>query len=271
METKGDTKMNLEENFPYDVDHMPGRVHKKLSDLPGHKESKFTVATNPKDDNEQHSVTVSATSKNHAMNLAATHFNKKGLVNGKHYDGLKVVAESEEQLDELSNDTLASYKKKAGQMASTADKMADAAFANGKMEQGKHWTNLANKKFRQIVKATNKQFDNDKKLREETEQIEELSKQTLNKLGNARFKQAEDSFNDEERENLIKRGNKAINRKDSAVTPSIKSEEIVDENIHQSSKEGPIARGTNKNLGAVKKQMGNKTLVPTIVKMLSKE
>jgi hypothetical protein len=231
---------------------------------------------------------------------------------------------STEQLDELSNDTLASYKKKAGQQASTADKMADTAFAAGKMDQGKHWTNLATKKFRQIVKATNKQFANDKKLHEEVigedaardnmtrvmdkiapekrdaarktysqarktmghaaainivqarhceevEHIEELSKQTLNKLGNARFKQAEDSFDDEERETLIRKGNKAINRKDSAVTPSIKSEEIVDENLHQSSVEGPIARGTNKNLGPVKKQMGNKTLVSTIANILKKE
>jgi hypothetical protein len=53
------------------------------------------------------------------------------------------------QLNELSNDTLASYKKKAGADATASDKAGD--------------TKKADKRFSGIVKATNKQFDNDTK------------------------------------------------------------------------------------------------------------
>jgi hypothetical protein len=56
---------------------------------------------------------------------------------------------NESQLDELSNDTLASYKKKAGADASAADKAGD--YKRG------------DKRFSGIVKATKKQFDNDSK------------------------------------------------------------------------------------------------------------
>ena len=53
------------------------------------------------------------------------------------------------QLNELSPQTLASYKKKAGADATAADKEGD-------YERG-------NKRFSGIVKATNKEFDNDVK------------------------------------------------------------------------------------------------------------
>ena len=56
---------------------------------------------------------------------------------------------SEAYIQELSSDLLASYKKKAGEQASAADKAGD-------YEKG-------NKRFKGIVKATNKQFDNDAK------------------------------------------------------------------------------------------------------------
>ena len=55
----------------------------------------------------------------------------------------------EVQLDELSNEKLADYKKKAGEDASKADKAGD-------MKKG-------NKRFSGIMKATRKQFDNDTK------------------------------------------------------------------------------------------------------------
>jgi hypothetical protein len=53
------------------------------------------------------------------------------------------------RLDEISTDTLGKYKTAAGKQASEADKKGDTA--------------KANKRFKGIVKATNKQFDNDKK------------------------------------------------------------------------------------------------------------
>jgi len=55
----------------------------------------------------------------------------------------------ETQLDELSNEKLADYKKKAGEDASKADKEGD-------IKKG-------NKRFSGIMKATRKQFDNDDK------------------------------------------------------------------------------------------------------------
>ena len=63
---------------------------------------------------------------------------------------------NESQLSELSNDTLASYKKKAGADASAADKAGD--YARG------------DKRMSGIVKATKKEFDNDAKGIEEEKQ-----------------------------------------------------------------------------------------------------
>ncbi len=48
------------------------------------------------------------------------------------------------------------------------------------------------------------------------------------------------------------------------------NEDLVDENLSQSSKEGKIARGTNKNLGPVKKMMGNKTALSTYIHLIDK-
>ena len=54
-----------------------------------------------------------------------------------------------EGLNELSNEKLAQYKKAAGDQATAADKAGD-------YDKG-------HKRFKGIVKATNKQFDNDTK------------------------------------------------------------------------------------------------------------
>ena len=68
---------------------------------------------------------------------------------------------TEEVVNELSNKLLGSYKKKAGEQASAADKAGD--FKTG------------NKRFSGIVRATKKQFAND--VKEET--LDELNKDTL--------------------------------------------------------------------------------------------
>jgi len=82
----------------------------------------------------------------------------------------------EETLDELSTDLLGRYKKKASEYASAADKAAEISHKAGEHEMGKRWTNRANKKFSGIVKATNKQFDNDLKKEEFISDIlEEIS------------------------------------------------------------------------------------------------
>lgn len=58
---------------------------------------------------------------------------------------------TESILNELSTEKLAQYKTAAGKSAREADKAGD-------IEKG-------NKRFRGIIKATNKQFDNDAKKR----------------------------------------------------------------------------------------------------------
>lgn len=63
----------------------------------------------------------------------------------------EIVAEEVEQVDELSTDLLSRYKARAGQQASAADKVGNTA--------------KANKRFSGIVRATNKQFTNDAKVR----------------------------------------------------------------------------------------------------------
>ena len=83
----------------------------------------------------------------------------------------------EEYLNELSNVTLASYKKKAGEYASAADKAANVSFKAGDTALGQRWQNRANKKFGGIIKATNKQFDNDAK-NEEVEELDEAQRYT---------------------------------------------------------------------------------------------
>ena len=62
---------------------------------------------------------------------------------------MKKAGKKPKQVDELSTEKLAQYKKAAGADASAADKA-------GNFERG-------NKRFKGIVKATNKQFDNDAK------------------------------------------------------------------------------------------------------------
>jgi hypothetical protein len=80
------------------------------------------------------------------------------VINGKRLK--QGVAEG--QLDELSNNTLASYKKKAGADATQADKRGD--YARG------------NKRMSGIIKATKKEFDNDAKGVNEEELDENLNK-----------------------------------------------------------------------------------------------
>lgn len=65
------------------------------------------------------------------------------------------------KVNELSNDTLASYKKKAGADAKKAD--AEGDYARG------------NKRFSGIIKATKKQFDNDIKKHKEQDVAEGLN------------------------------------------------------------------------------------------------
>ena len=99
----------------------------------------------------------------------------------------------EEYLNELSNVTLASYKKKAGEYASAADKAANVSFKAGDTALGQRWQNRANKKFGGIIKATNKQFDNDAK----NEEVEELDEARLAQplKGHAYHKKSEAELN----------------------------------------------------------------------------
>jgi hypothetical protein len=97
---------------------------------------------------------VTAASMEDAIKKAEQHYKKAGFkIHGsEHHSMVK-----EELVTELSNDTLASYKKKAGAQASAADKVGDIK--------------KADKRFSGIIKATKKEFVND--LRKEDTELEE--------------------------------------------------------------------------------------------------
>lgn len=86
----------------------------------------------------------------------------------KHVDAVmdKAMKEEVEQIDELSIEKLAAYKKKAGEQASQANKEGDIK--------------KADKRFSGIIKATNKQFTAAVK-KEETD-LEEAAKGVLHKV-----------------------------------------------------------------------------------------
>lgn len=65
------------------------------------------------------------------------------------------------QLDELSSDLLARYKKKASEQSSAQDKEAFSGTVSNKRAQ--ELLNKSNKRYKGIIKATGKQFDNDMK------------------------------------------------------------------------------------------------------------
>jgi hypothetical protein len=80
------------------------------------------------------------------------------------FKGIQLI---EQQLDELSPETLSSYKKKAGAEASALDK---AAWGGAPDAQDK--INKANKRFSGIVRATKKELDNDvKNIKENAEEL----------------------------------------------------------------------------------------------------
>ena len=104
--------VELDEGFPYDVDHMPGR---RLSMAGVNKTAKYTVATNSIGGHKEQRVEVDATSKNHARNLAADHFVKNGLKPRVHFDGVRVVNEKTKcNKDDKMNETSCGTKKKWG-------------------------------------------------------------------------------------------------------------------------------------------------------------
>lgn len=125
---------------------MKHRVAVTISD-PNH-----TVVSKRKEQ-VQKFAKVTAGNEADAIKKASAHFEKAGFkIHGaEHHSMVK------EDLNELSNDTLGSYKKKAGEQASAADKVGD--------------TKKADKRFSGIIKATKKEFVND--LRKEDAELEE--------------------------------------------------------------------------------------------------
>lgn len=116
-------------------------------------------------------------------------------------------------LTELSTNLLGRYKKKAGEYATSADKLA-ASFNKVDTPQTKEFakeiTNKANQRFKGINKATKKQFDNDMKESEDNlaaykkaratkeigeNKLDELSNDTLQNYENKSSKRIADKFN----------------------------------------------------------------------------
>jgi hypothetical protein len=90
----------------------------------------------------------------------------------------KSMKKEEFQLDELSTNKLADYKKKAGENASAADKAGD--------------TKTGNKRFSGIMKATRKQFDNDakKSMSEASQRVDSLVTDALKIMQGSELKDA---------------------------------------------------------------------------------
>jgi hypothetical protein len=148
--------------------------------------------------------------------------------------GWKSVGEEVEVIDELSNELLGSYKKKAGEQASAADKAGD--FKKG------------NKRFSGIVKATKKQFDND--VKEET--LDELNKDTLKNYLNKSTEVRKDSKSElkdiekrpemykdntgRDQQNIATRANKlktTINKRTTGLNRAFNKLHGVSEDIYQ--------------------------------------
>jgi len=92
------------------------------------------------------------------------------------------VIEESLGLAEVSNELLGRYKKNAGHQASTADAGAAGAYSAGSSgkDLGDRLTKLGNKRFKGIVKATLKQFANDKpKQVAEADGLEALNAQGI--------------------------------------------------------------------------------------------
>jgi hypothetical protein len=87
--------------------------------------------------------------KNAKMGGAGQHKDKKKAEKQGDFKHKKDKMSMEDTLSELSSDLLGRYKKAASDQATAADKAGD-------YDKG-------HKRFKGIVKATNKQFDNDAK------------------------------------------------------------------------------------------------------------
>jgi hypothetical protein len=127
-------------------------LHEEVTEEPAMKHRVAVTVSDPnhtavskRKEQVQKFVKVTATSEADALKKASAHFKKAGfkIHRAEHHSMV------EEELQELSSDKLAQYKKAAGADASAADKAGN--YARG------------NKRFRGIIKATNKQFDNDMK------------------------------------------------------------------------------------------------------------
>lgn len=126
------------------------RLGEEVSEKPAMKHRVAVTVSDPnhtvvskRKEQVQKFAKVTAGNEKEAINKASAHFKKAGFkIHGaEHHSMVK------EDLNELSNDTLGSYKKKAGVEASAADKVGD--------------TKKADKRFSGIIKATKKEFVND--------------------------------------------------------------------------------------------------------------
>lgn len=126
------------------------RLGEEVSEKPAMKHRVVVTVSDPnhtvvskRKEQVQKFAKVAAGNEKEAINKASAHFKKTGFkIHGaEHHSMVK------EDLNELSNDTLGSYKKKAGVEASAADKVGD--------------TKKADKRFSGIIKATKKEFVND--------------------------------------------------------------------------------------------------------------
>lgn len=168
-------------------------------------------------------------------------------------------------INELSTDTLASYKKKAGAEASEIDKKPTFTTADSKQY---------NKRFSGIVKATKKQFDNDKK---KTNESEELDENSLTPAETAKREEIVKSLKSK-RADFVKRYGKEKAKSVMYATATKVAKEVAEstEELDESdsaidgAEKGPISQASAKH-GRVKPMSGTKTIASKIATILTKK
>jgi hypothetical protein len=143
----------------------------------------------------------------------------------------KSMKKEEFQLDELSTNKLADYKKKAGENASAADKTGD--------------TKTGNKRFSGIMKATRKQFDNDAK--QKTEELSPKQK-ALDKNKNGKIDGDDFARLRKEETNLQEKSDYEVYHKDysTAVQTAIKQAEKRGYEVDMNDWHDKVATGPKK-------------------------
>lgn len=137
------------------------------------KSYKDKVATNPPPSKTTSDILHKAIRRFAGKERAEDRIHHDEMVKMRERLGIKEETDNDANVTEVSNELLGRYKKKAGEYASAADKVSDIMHRAGNHDAANRLTKRANKKFSGIIKATIKQFDNDRKRVSEDNTVDE--------------------------------------------------------------------------------------------------